>query len=61
MNGYLVPPRDSVILAQSLSKLISDKDLRISLGRNGRLLVEKEFSDEIVSIKTAKLWSSLIK
>tara|TARA_B100001029_G_scaffold48172_1_gene38225 strand:+ start:2282 stop:3415 length:1134 start_codon:yes stop_codon:yes gene_type:complete len=61
INGYLVPPRDSVILAQSLSKLISDKDLRISLGRNGRLLVEKEFSDEIVSIKTAKLWSSLIK
>ena len=59
-NGYLVPLKDSVLLAQSLSKLIIDKDLRRSMGIKGRKMVEKEFSAEIVSLKTGKVWNKLI-
>ena len=60
INGYLVPLKDSVLLAQSLSKLIMNKDLRRSMGIKGRKMVEKDFSAEIVSLQTGEVWNKLI-
>jgi glycosyltransferase involved in cell wall biosynthesis len=60
INGFLVPSKDSALLADSLYKLIIDKNLRKEMGRKGRELVERELSAEIVSIKTEQVWNNLL-
>ena len=60
INGFLVPSKDSVLLADSLHKLIIDRNLRKKMGRNGRELVERELSAEIVSFKTEQVWNKLL-
>ncbi len=42
--GIAVPPEDSAALAQAMMKLAQDPALRQQMGRNGRLLVEREYS-----------------
>ncbi len=42
--GITVPPENSAALAQAMMKLADDPALRQQLGRNGRLLVEREYS-----------------
>ncbi len=42
--GIAVPPEDSAALAEAMMKLADDAALRQQLGRNGRLLVEREYS-----------------
>lgn len=60
VNGFLVPAKDSALLADSLYKLIVDKNLRKIMGKKGRELVERELSSEIVSIKTEQVWNNLL-
>ncbi|MDF5713539.1 MAG: glycosyltransferase family 4 protein [Rhizonema sp. NSF051] len=43
-NGYLVPPGDTVSLAESIEKLLSDHKLRAAFGTAGRAKVEKDFN-----------------
>lgn len=47
-NGFLVPPKHSERLAQTLRILIEDAQLREKMGKEGRLKAEKEFSLEQV-------------
>jgi len=42
-TGWLVPERDATALAEAVTHLAADRSLRHRLGRNGRILVEKEF------------------
>ncbi|RLC80054.1 MAG: hypothetical protein DRJ03_10360 [Chloroflexi bacterium] len=42
-NGFLVPEKDSVALANVLRRLIEDPALRIRLGQNGRQKIVQEF------------------
>jgi glycosyltransferase involved in cell wall biosynthesis len=42
--GIAVPPEDSAALAQAIMKLADDAALRRQMGRNGRLLAEREYS-----------------
>ena len=60
VNGYLVPSKDTALLADSLSKLITDRDLRRTMGIKGREIIKRELSAEIVSIKTERVWDNLI-
>ncbi len=60
INGFLVPSKNPVLLADSIYKLIIDKNLRKKMGKRGRELVEMELSAEIVSIKTEQLWNNLL-
>lgn len=46
VTGFLVEPKDAVMLAESLIKLIKDKDLRIRLGKNGLRHFEERFTKE---------------
>ncbi|HDD62060.1 MAG TPA: glycosyltransferase family 1 protein [Chloroflexi bacterium] len=58
-NGLLIPPHKPEELARAICKLINDKDLRQEMGKNGRMLVEKEFSEEIVLEQTFSLYEEL--
>ena len=56
INGYLIPSRNSKILADKLKILLSDPALRQQMGYLGRDLIEKEFSEEIVIKKTLSIY-----
>lgn len=60
-NGFLVNPRDSVALAESLSILVLDRLLCQQMGKEGRLIVEKEFSLKRVTNETLAVYDELLK
>ncbi len=45
-TGYLINPRDFMVMAERLTDLVSDSDLRNRLGSNGHELLLNEFSEE---------------
>lgn len=59
VNGLRITPRDSKALADAINKLAGDADLRRKMGAAGRRIVEREFSDEIVSKKILKLYEHM--
>ncbi|MBM2832906.1 MAG: hypothetical protein HW406_67 [Candidatus Brocadiaceae bacterium] len=55
-NGYLVPIKDSKLLAEAIEKLIIDENKRKAFGLYSRLKAEKEFDEKkIVSEALVKL------
>jgi glycosyltransferase involved in cell wall biosynthesis len=58
-TGLLVPPRDITALAAAIADLAADPDRRCAMGRAGRKLAEREFSEEIVAEKTLALYQLL--
>lgn len=42
-TGILVAPRDPRLLAKAIERLVDDRDLRLLMGRNGRLRGELDF------------------
>lgn len=58
-NGFLVPVRSAQALAQALRMLIDDEDLRTTMGRRGREIVLKEFSQEQVIGETLAVYREL--
>jgi glycosyltransferase involved in cell wall biosynthesis len=59
-NGYLIPVKDTDLLAQRMEKLINDKEMRSIMGSNSRKLAEKEFSIENVIAKHFEIYGILI-
>ena len=59
VNGLHVAPRDARGLADAIGKLARDAALRRRMGEAGRRIVEKEFSDEIVSEAILKLYERM--
>jgi glycosyltransferase involved in cell wall biosynthesis len=57
-NGFLVPPRDAVALADSLERLIADPELRAAMGGQGRKMAEHDFAKERVIGETLALYRS---
>ncbi|MFT3879246.1 MAG: glycosyltransferase family 4 protein [Gemmatales bacterium] len=45
-GGLLVPPQDSIALAEGLAKLLRDAGLRKQLGESGHRMVQAKFSSE---------------
>jgi hypothetical protein len=43
-SGFLVPPDDETALAHRLRMLITDRNLRVRLGKQGRRIVEEHFN-----------------
>jgi glycosyltransferase involved in cell wall biosynthesis len=60
-NGLLVPPRDATALASALRRLITDKQLRLALGRRGRERAVSEFRMELVINDTLRLYADLTR
>ena len=59
-NGLLVPVKDPTALARAIERLIFDKDLRHTMGRKGRELVQREFAESIVVHKTLDLYRTML-
>ena len=57
VNGFLVPVRDPVALAEALRKLIEDPALRAEMGRRGRERVETEFSVQRIVDETLQVYN----
>ena len=52
VNGLLVPPHDSKLLADAITTLIENSQLRLSMGNRGRAIVDAEFAEELVVRQT---------
>ncbi|MCD8172207.1 MAG: glycosyltransferase family 4 protein [Alistipes sp.] len=44
VSGLLIPPKNPRALAEALELLITDKEMRIAMGKESRLLAENKFS-----------------
>jgi glycosyltransferase involved in cell wall biosynthesis len=59
VNGYLTDPGDSQTIADRLHDLLSDKDLRIKMGENGRTKIMSEFDVEKNLSKLIRTWEEI--
>ncbi len=59
-TGYLIPERNMDLLAQRMSELLANRDMRLNMGRNGRALVETRFDIRKQTIKLEKLYASIL-
>lgn len=59
VNGLLVPVREVESLADAICKLLEESELCKRMGREGRKIVEREFSEKNVTEKTLSLYRNL--
>lgn len=59
VNGLLVPARDASSLAAALERLIVDKALRESMGKESRKMAERAFSSSLIHSETLALYERL--
>lgn len=59
VNGFLVPVKNGPKLAEAISKLVDDKELRIRMGIASRKKAEKEFDLQDVIRKHLKIYTNL--
>ena len=60
VSGLLVPPRDTDALAEAIARLASDAELRATMGRAGRALVEARYRWEENTTQMERLYRSLL-
>ena len=58
-TGLLVAPGDVAAIAGAICRLLEDPSLRTTLGRNGRALIESEFSVERAVARIVAVYDSL--
>ena len=59
-NGLLIPFKNYQLLAKAVIKLSENKKLMNKFGENGRKLVRKKFSNDIINKKIIQLWERSI-
>ena len=60
-TGLIVPPKSTKETAEALKRLVTDQELRESLGRNGRDKVEKLYNWNNNVDEMVKLYASVLK
>ena len=60
-TGYLVPPFSSCDMVDKMAKLLNNKELRLSMGQQGKQRIIEEFSTEKMIGQYFELYQSLIK
>lgn len=60
-TGVLVPPHSPGELAAAISSLLSDKELRDEMGRNGREFVLEKFQRQPIIDQTLALYEELLR
>jgi len=61
ITGYLVPPQDISQMVSALTKLIEEKDLRISMGKNGRKRAAQTFTLERQMSALNKIYENVLR
>ncbi|MGH6611905.1 MAG: glycosyltransferase, partial [Burkholderiaceae bacterium] len=59
-NGLLVPLQDSERLAEAVSELVVNSDLRQRMGAAGRKMVLQEFAQEQIAAETMRVWEEAL-
>lgn len=59
-NGLLVPVRDVQALAEAIQPLLANQELRKDMGRNGRELVMRQFTEERIIAETFAVYRELL-
>lgn len=60
-NGFLIQPKDVDALTEKLDLLLSDKELRVKMGKNARKYAEDYFSIEVVKERHLAIYSELVR
>jgi glycosyltransferase involved in cell wall biosynthesis len=60
-TGFLVKPGDAAGLADAISRLLADPELRAKMGAAGRQMVDPKFRAETMVEKTAEVYSMLLQ
>jgi len=60
VNGLLIPPKDEVALAEAIRRLLDNPEFARQLGKNGRKIVQNEFSEALVVEKTFEVYEHLL-
>ena len=60
LNGFLVPFKNENTLYLSVLKLLENPKLRIEMGKKGREIVVKNFTEVRISSETLKVWSEFL-
>ena len=60
-NGFLITPGDKNLLAEKILELVEKPDLRIQMGRQGRLLAEKKYSLKRMCESIERIMDDFIK
>jgi glycosyltransferase involved in cell wall biosynthesis len=61
VTGLLVPPGDPDSLAEAISRLLGDSDMRHTMGEAGRARVDRHFSIEQTVRRTEELYMALLE
>lgn len=61
VTGLVVPPQDAKSLAQAINKIITDEDLMMTFGVNGRKRAFLEFTSNKMVQSTYELYKELVK
>ncbi len=59
-NGLLVPPKNSILLAKAIEKILSNPSLAKKYGKNGRKLVLKSFSTDLINKEFLTLYKKIL-
>ncbi|RLC12251.1 MAG: colanic acid biosynthesis glycosyltransferase WcaL [Deltaproteobacteria bacterium] len=61
VSGYLVPERDVTALADKLNFLVSNPDMWIQMGRQGRHHIEKNYNVKNQAHRLGKIYDEVVK
>lgn len=59
-NGILVPPESPEELGKEIASLLEDTEKAATISRNGRLILEKEYSIQVMAKRLEKIYSNVI-
>ena len=60
-TGYIVPPRDSVRLADAIINLLENESLRKKFGENAYQMTKNELSWDDIAMKTIQVYRKLVQ
>lgn len=61
ITGILVPPKEPILLAEAILRLLRDKDLSLKLGEAGYQRGKEKFGKEQMIANTAMIYDELLK
>jgi glycosyltransferase involved in cell wall biosynthesis len=61
VSGYLAPPKDPSSMAEAITKLIEDPEKAKKMGREGRRILEQNFSMSVITDKLSHVYELALK